>query len=62
MFQIYKRTYPNADYDQIWDAFDAVAVLWNRVGIMISDSCGYQYPEKTEKEMLEFILTLKNQL
>ncbi len=32
LFRIYKKTYPGSNYDQIWDAFDAVAVLWNRVG------------------------------
>ena len=59
LFTLYKKTYPTADYDQIWSAFNAVATLWNKAGNMVADSCGFPYPEKTEIEMMEFIAKLK---
>ena len=59
LFALYKKTYPSADYDQIWSAFNAVATLWNKAGNMVADSCGFSYPEKTEIEMMEFIARLK---
>ena len=59
LFALYKKTYPSADYDQIWSAFNAVANLWNKAGNMVADSCGFPYPEKTEIEMMEFIARLK---
>ena len=59
LFALYKNTYPTADYDQIWSAFNAVATLWNKAGNMVADSCGFLYPEKTEIEMMEFIAKLK---
>ncbi len=59
LFALYKKTYPSADYDQIWSAFNAVATLWNKAGNMVADSCGFPYPEKTEIEMMEFIAKLK---
>lgn len=59
LFALYKKTYPSADYDQIWSAFNAVATLWNKAGNMVADSCGFPYPEKTEIEMMEFIARLK---
>lgn len=59
LFALYKKTYPSADYDQIWSAFNAVATLWNKVGNMVADTCGFPYPEKTEIEMMEFIARLK---
>ncbi len=59
LFELYKRTYPSADYDEIWKAFDAVTELWYRVGCNVAEKCGYFYPEETEKDMLGFIAELK---
>lgn len=59
LFGLYKKTYPAADYDQIREAFDAAALLWNRAGNMVVDSCGFTYPAGTETGMLELIRSLK---
>lgn len=59
MYQLYKKTYPDADYEHLWQAFDAVTELWNRAGKAVARTCGFLYPEETEKNMLEFIRSLK---
>lgn len=59
LFHIYKRTYPTADYETIWEAYQAVVSLWNIVGNRIAKQCGFQYPEETEQNMLQFINKLK---
>ena len=61
LFALYKKTYPNADYDQIWEAFNAAQLLWQKAGRSVADSCGYSYPEETEKNMLRFIDNLRGQ-
>ena len=60
LFQMYRATYPDADYGHIWDAFDAAAGLWRRVGSAIAEHCGFEYPRKTEEDMLAFIRNLKH--
>lgn len=59
LFQIYKKTYPTADYESIWEAYQAVISLWNIVGNRIAEQCHFEYPEMMEREMLRFIDNLK---
>ena len=61
MFTMYKRTYPAADSDQMWEAFDAVVQLWHLTGRDVAGLCGYIYPEDTEKEMLRLISGLREE-
>ena len=61
LFCLYKKTYPNADYSQIWEAYEAVSELWRKTGIFISERCGLEYPNQTEQNMTEFIRRLKKQ-
>lgn len=61
LFDLYKKTYPSADYKEIWNAFDAVTLLWHKVGCSIADRCSFSYPEETEKNMLCFIQNLKSE-
>jgi aminoglycoside 6-adenylyltransferase len=60
LFQIYKKTYPTADYNSIWEAYHAVVSLWSVVGHRIAEAGGFSYPEQTEREMLQFIERLNN--
>lgn len=62
LFLLYKKTYPDADYEHIWQAYDAVTELWSYVGKVIAENRGFRYPEDTEKNMLDFIQRLRNQL
>lgn len=55
LFLIYKRTYPTAEYERIWNAYDAVLELWHRVAGAVAEYCGFIYPEATEKNMVSFI-------
>lgn len=58
-FQIYKKTYPDANYESIWEAYGAVVELWGKVGQTVAKQCGYHYPVETEKDMLHFIKQLR---
>ena len=58
-YLLYKKTYPNADYESIWNAYAAVVDLWGRIGRDVAEQCGFQYPEKMEGDMLEFIEMLR---
>ena len=60
LFLLYGRTYPAAEYEQMWNAYDAVAELWHRTADSVAGSCGYRYPEETEKDMAGFIRTLRD--
>lgn len=59
LFALYKKTYPDADYAHIWDAFDAAAELWHKAGTAVAQCCGFDYPSDIEKDMLEFVRNLK---
>ena len=57
---LYKKTYPDADYDHIRQAYDAVTKLWNRTAKAVAEKRGFQYQEETEKNMLEFIAGIQS--
>ena len=61
LFRLYRKTYPNADYSQIWEAYESVAELWRETGHYISERCGFEYPGGTEQDMTAFIQCLKEQ-
>ena len=61
LFSLYKKTYPAADYERIWEAFDAVVKLWTTLGKDVAEHCGFVYPEDTEKNMLVLISRMREQ-
>ena len=62
LYSLYKETYPAADYEQIWKAFDAVVRLWTTIGKDVAESCGYVYPVDTGKNMLDLIRSMKGKI
>ena len=60
LFSLYKKTYPSADDEHIWESFDAVVKLWTTVGKDVALRCGYTYPADTEKNMLRLINSLRD--
>jgi len=58
-FMLYKKTYPSADYESIWKAYDAVVELWSKVGHAVAEQCGYGYPDEVQADMLVFIRMLR---
>ena len=59
LFELYKKTFSSADFNQIWKAYDAVTELWSYLGKSIALKCGFRYLENTEKDMIEFIAKLR---
>ena len=60
MFLLYKKTYPTAEPEQLWKAFDSAVELWHKTAVSVAGKCGINYPEETEKEMLDFIQNNRN--
>ena len=58
-FALYKKTYPDAEYEHILKAYDAVNALWHKAGCAVAECCGYLYPQETEDKMTEFIRELQ---
>ena len=59
LFELYKKTFSSADFEQIWKAYDAVTELWSYLGKTIAEKSGFRYPKDTEKDMKEFIAKLR---
>ncbi len=60
LFLLYRKTYPAAEYEQIWNAYDAAARLWHQTACSVAANCGFRYPEETEKDMRDFIQALRD--
>lgn len=60
MFLLYKKTYPTAEPERLWKAFDSAVELWHRTAVSVAGKCGFAYPEETEKKMLDFIQSNRN--
>ena len=61
LFVLYKQTYPTAEYECMWAAYNAVVELWCKTGNVVAKLCGYDYPNKVAKDMSGFIHRLKLQ-
>lgn len=61
LFALYKKTFPNADYEKIWEAFDAVVALWSRVVDAVAARLGFRCPSDVERGMLDFIGDMRKQ-
>ena len=59
LFQLYKKTYPAADYENIWEAYDAVVKLWNILGRDVAERCGFTYPGDSERKMLTLVQSMR---
>ena len=57
-FSLYKKTYPTADYESIWDAFDSTVKLWSIIAEDVSNCCNYTYPKDLEANMISFIQSM----
>ena len=58
-FSLYRKTYPTADYESIWAAFDSVVELWSMIVEDVSKRCGYAYSKDVETNMIRLIRGLK---
>ena len=61
LFVLYKQTYPTAECESIWQAYDAVLKIWHKAGNTVANKCGFYYPNETDNNMTGFIQVLRNQ-
>lgn len=43
-WQVFLKTYPDADYDKIWDALLTMGDLFRGMALGVAGHCGYEYP------------------
>ena len=61
LFVLYKQTYPTAECEIIWQAYDAVLKIWRKAGNTVANKCRFYYPKETEKNIVGFIQILRKQ-
>lgn len=58
-FELYKKTYPIADYASIWDSLHAAVALFHKAGSAIAERFEFEYPDKMEKDIVTLIQNLE---
>ncbi|HZG57218.1 aminoglycoside 6-adenylyltransferase [Paenibacillus sp.] len=55
LWQAFVCTYPDADYDRIWDALFAMCALFRETALEIAGHCGFGYPEGDDRRVTEYL-------
>ena len=51
LWELYLRTYSDADYDRTWDALFAMGDLFRIVAVRVADHFGYEYPHDDDRRV-----------
>lgn len=51
LWELYLRTYSDADYDRTWDALFAMGDLFRIVAVRVADHFAYEYPHDDDKNV-----------
>jgi aminoglycoside 6-adenylyltransferase len=55
VWALYIRTYPGAEYADIWDALFAVCRLTRQVGPELAQHLGYRYPFEDDRRVVAYL-------
>jgi len=61
-WQDYERTFADAGIDSNWQALFATLAIVRKLGKCIAGSLGFEYPERTDREVTRYILWISEQL
>jgi aminoglycoside 6-adenylyltransferase len=61
-WQDYERTFADADIESNWRALFATLEFVRKLGKEIADALGFEYPERTDTEVTNYILWIREQL
>ena len=59
LYGLYRATYPTAEEESLWAAYDAMARLFHIAAAKIADRLGFVYPREMERNMLDFMERLR---
>jgi aminoglycoside 6-adenylyltransferase len=51
LWELYLRTYSDADYDRTWDALFAMGDLFRIAAVRVADHFGYDYPHEDDRRV-----------
>lgn len=51
LWELYLRTYSDADYDRTWEALSAMGDLFRIVAVRVADHFGYAYPHEDDRRV-----------
>ncbi|MEJ9112294.1 aminoglycoside 6-adenylyltransferase [Bacillus paramobilis] len=59
MWQHFKRTYSDAEYENIWESFFVMGNLFREVANEIANTYGYQYPQGDDDRVTSYLKHVK---
>ena len=59
-WQEVEKTFGDADIEANWEALFSTIELFTKLAKEVGDSLGFEYPEKNEEEMMEYLRKVRN--
>ncbi|TKI95414.1 aminoglycoside 6-adenylyltransferase, partial [Bacillus wiedmannii] len=59
MWEQFKRTYSNAEYEDIWESFFAMGDMFRKVANGFANAYGYQYPQSDDDRVTSYLKHVK---
>lgn len=59
-WELYKKTYADSSYDNMWAALFAACELFRVLGQEVGESLGYPYPSEDDARMLAYLKQVRN--
>lgn len=59
MWEQFKRTYSNAEYENIWESFFAMGDLFRKVANGFANAYGYQYPQGDDDRVTTYLKNVR---
>ncbi|PEV97021.1 aminoglycoside adenylyltransferase [Bacillus cereus] len=59
MWEQFKQTFSNAEYESIWESFFVMGDLFREVANEIADTYGYQYPQDDDDKVTSYLKYVK---
>jgi aminoglycoside 6-adenylyltransferase len=51
----YKRTYVDSDYDNLWESLFLFLSIFKRSAQFVAETCGFRFPQETAGKVLVFL-------
>ncbi|CAM3894413.1 aminoglycoside adenylyltransferase [Bacillus luti] len=59
MWEYFKQTFSNADYENVWESFFVMGDLFRAVANEIAKTYGYQYPQDDDEKVTSYLKHVK---
>ena len=51
----YKRTYVDSDYDNLWESLFLFHSIFRKTAEFVAEKCGFRFPQETSEKVLAFL-------